>query len=133
MASPAPSLLSTSSQLREVHGRAFNSSVETYLLPADDEEQNRLDLQHNALVCFLGGLFPWPDRVNEALRPRPGYTPGILDIGTAYRQIKDFDSFLYNLAEVLRPGGVLILGSGDPQFYDENVKALPIVSEGQPG
>lgn len=181
--------------LREVHGRAFNSSVETYLLPADDEEQSRLDLQHNALVCFLGGLFPWPDRVNEALRPQPGYTPGVLDIGTGsgiwaiqmarryphaevvgidlappliplesipencrfelddanlslshYTNtfdlvhvrasdagIKDFGTFLYNLAEVLRPGGLLILGSGDPQFYNENLEALPLVSEGQPG
>ncbi|KAG8976990.1 endoplasmic reticulum retention protein [Tulasnella sp. 425] len=207
--------------LREVYGRAFNSSVETYLLPADDEEQSRLDLQHHALVCFLGGLFPWPDKVREALRPQPGYTPGILDIGTGqfgysdppsfiftpdgnhnsttqklkgsgiwaiqmarkyphaevvgldlapplvpldsipencrfelddanlslshYANsfdvvharasdpgIKDFDTFLYNMAEILRPGGVLILGSGDPQFYDENVEPLPIVSEGQP-
>lgn len=180
--------------LREVHGRAFNSSVETYLLPADDEEQSRLDMQHHALVCFLGGLFPWPDKVREALRPQPGYTPGILDIGTGsgiwaiqmarkyphaevvgldlapplvpldsipencrfelddanlslshYANsfdvvharasdpgIKDFDTFLYNMAEILRPGGVLILGSGDPQFYDENVEPLPIISEGQP-
>ncbi|KAG8973076.1 hypothetical protein FRB90_010011, partial [Tulasnella sp. 427] len=195
MDSPAPSISSTASQLREVHGRAFNSSVETYLLPADDVEQSRLDMQHNALVCFLGGLFPWPDRVEEVLRARPGYTPGILDVGTgsgiwaiqmarryphadvlgldlapplvaidaipqncrfelddanlslshyantfdlvhvraADSGIKDFHAFLYNLAEVLRPGGVLILGSGDPQFYSEKVEPLPIVSEGEPG
>lgn len=52
-------------------------------------------MQHHALVCFLGGLFPWPDKVREALRPQPGYTPGILDIGTGQFGFSDPPSFIF--------------------------------------
>ncbi|KAG8862609.1 hypothetical protein FRB96_001168 [Tulasnella sp. 330] len=57
-------------------------SNENYMLPADSEEQSRLDLQHAALTLFLGDLYPSPHLVEEVLRPIGGYTPGILDIGT---------------------------------------------------
>ncbi|KAG9038214.1 hypothetical protein FRB95_002175 [Tulasnella sp. JGI-2019a] len=181
--------------LREVHGRTLNSSNVNYMLPADGEEQSRLDLQHNALTLFLGNLYPWSHVVEPALQPRKGYTHGILDIGTgsglwalsmaqkyphaevigldlvpplvalekipdncrfeiddanlsmshyekcfdlvhvraAELGIKDFSEFLYNVAQTLRPGGILVLGTGDPQFYDERKQACIATGEGRPG
>ncbi|KAI0636697.1 S-adenosyl-L-methionine-dependent methyltransferase [Trametes polyzona] len=86
--SPAPSLYSFSSSvdgqmmLRQVHGRTLNNQNDTYFLPADNEEHRRLDLQHQVITLALGGLYPAPDLVRRALRPRPGKMPAILDVGT---------------------------------------------------
>ncbi|KAI0822861.1 S-adenosyl-L-methionine-dependent methyltransferase [Trametes gibbosa] len=86
--SPAPSLYSFTSSvdgqlmLRQVYGRILNNQNDTYFLPADNEEHRRLDLQHQVITLALGGLFPAPDLVRRALRPRPGTPPAILDVGT---------------------------------------------------
>ncbi|KAH9857176.1 hypothetical protein C2E23DRAFT_881639 [Lenzites betulinus] len=79
--SPAPSLYSFSSSvdgqlmLRQVYGRILNNQNDTYFLPADTEEHRRLDLQHQVITLALGGLYPAPDLVRRALRPRPGKPP----------------------------------------------------------
>ncbi|KDQ60927.1 hypothetical protein JAAARDRAFT_173301 [Jaapia argillacea MUCL 33604] len=87
--SPAPSVYSFHPSvderlvLRSVHGRILNSQNETYMLPVDVEEHQRLDLQHQIYTRMLGGsLYAAPDLVRSALRPRNGPQPAILDIGT---------------------------------------------------
>ncbi|KAH9843187.1 S-adenosyl-L-methionine-dependent methyltransferase [Rhodofomes roseus] len=90
--SPAPSLYSFSSsvderfmpplQLRTMYGRILNSQNDTYFLPADHEEHRRLDVQHHQYTLILGRLYPAPELVWRALRPRPDRRPTILDVGT---------------------------------------------------
>lgn len=48
-------------------------------------------------------------------------------------QIRDYPRFLNELAEVLRPGGVLLLGDGDMQVFDEDKQPIAYAEEGQPG
>ncbi|EPQ58002.1 S-adenosyl-L-methionine-dependent methyltransferase [Gloeophyllum trabeum ATCC 11539] len=86
--SPAPSLYSFHPSiderlvLRSVHGRILNSQNETYMLPADVEEHQRLDLQHQIYTLMLGDLYTAPEMVHHALRPRNDYQPAIFDVGT---------------------------------------------------
>lgn len=47
--------------------------------------------------------------------------------------IRDFPALLQDFAQVLRPGGVLLLGDGDMQLYDEDENAISLVEEGKPG
>ncbi|KAI0797651.1 S-adenosyl-L-methionine-dependent methyltransferase [Abortiporus biennis] len=46
--------------------------------------------------------------------------------------IRDFPSLLNELADVLRPGGVILLGDGDMQLYDETMRPVPYSEPGQP-
>ena len=48
-------------------------------------------------------------------------------------QVRDYPRFLNELAEVLRPGGVLLLGDGDMQVFDENKRPIAYAEEGHPG
>lgn len=50
--------------------------------PKDNEEHRRLDLQHHIYTMMLGELYPAPDLVRWALRPRAECRPSVLDIGT---------------------------------------------------
>ncbi|KAJ3553866.1 hypothetical protein NM688_g3394 [Phlebia brevispora] len=189
--SPAPSLYSFNPSvderhmLRELYGRVVNSYNDTYLLPADDDEHRRLDLQHRIYTIMLGALYPAVPLVRWALRPRRGTTPAILDVGTGsgswaidmarefphcevvgidlvpprilgdvpancrfeiddanlgfphYRGrfdviqaravdvgIRDFPGLLNELAQSLRPSGVLLLGDGEMQLYDEQKRPI---------
>ncbi|KAK7693742.1 hypothetical protein QCA50_003314 [Cerrena zonata] len=198
--SPAPSLYSFDSSidgrtlLRQAYGRILNNQNDIYLLPADNEEHRRLDLQHHIYTLSLGSLVAAPDLVQKALAPRPGFTPAILDVGAGsgswaidmarefphcevvgvdlapprierelpincrfeiddanlgfahYRGsfdvvharavsagIRDFPGLLNELAQVLRPGGVLLLGDGEMQLYDEHRKPISFAEPGQPG
>jgi len=45
--------------------------------------------------------------------------------------IRDFQSLLYELADVVRPGGVLLFADGEMQLYDENKQPLPIAEPGE--
>ncbi|KAG8907300.1 hypothetical protein FRB99_004749 [Tulasnella sp. 403] len=199
--------------LRELHGRTFNSTIQAYILPADDEEQDRQDMQHRAMYHFVGGLFPWPERVEPLLAPSNTHRPAILDIGTGsgtwvldmgqryphadvvgidlvpplievqnipencrfeiddvnlsmmhYAStfdfvhmravdpgIHDFESWLYSIAQVLKPGGEMIMskafqpptnnvlsltlvkGTGEYHPYSEHREHMPITGEGRPG
>ncbi|KAG8934045.1 hypothetical protein FRC02_010637 [Tulasnella sp. 418] len=46
--------------------------------------------------------------------------------------IVDFHAFLYNVAQTLKPGGVLLLCSGYAQLFDEQHRPLPVTVEGDP-
>lgn len=48
----------------------------------DHEEHRRLDVQHHQYTLLLGRLYPAPDLVWRALRPRPDRRPTVLDLGT---------------------------------------------------
>ncbi|CCA70828.1 hypothetical protein PIIN_04763 [Serendipita indica DSM 11827] len=67
--------------VKEMHGRIWNSMNETYLLPSDDMEWNRLDKQHLAHLIGLGGLYPCAEQVEAVLAPVEGTTKRILDVG----------------------------------------------------
>ncbi|KAG8982905.1 hypothetical protein FRB90_006457 [Tulasnella sp. 427] len=47
--------------------------------------------------------------------------------------INDFEGFLYEIAKIMKPWGVLILVTGYPQIYDIDAKPFPVVEEGEPG
>ncbi|KAG8925392.1 hypothetical protein FRC03_002497 [Tulasnella sp. 419] len=220
VASETPSVVSFNSQVdghlfRELHGRAFNTQSDTYMLPADDVEHSRLDVQHNLLRLNLNNsLYPAPELVRKVLAPGPE-APSVLDIGTGSgrwvldmaaefphaeivgldlapptltgiadipsncRQVReahhsktlpsdplvfrfevdnanlpldhytncfnlvhvrgcevgiiDYEYLLYNLAQTLKSGGMLILCGGSPQLYDENHEPMPVTLEGYPG
>jgi len=181
---------------KTLHGRAFSNQSDMYLLPADDEEHSRLDIQHSLLRVFLDGLYTTKEVVEHALRQDQSHTPAILDIGTGsgrwavemaqrfpyvdvvgldlvppallstesippncrfevddanlsmdhYRNtfdlvhcrstqvgIVDFESFLYEVARTLRPGGVLLLIAAGTRVYGEDHQPLPTKAPGEPG
>ncbi|KAG8955733.1 hypothetical protein FRC04_007724 [Tulasnella sp. 424] len=62
-------------------GRAFNQS-DHYMLPADDDEHSRLDMQHLALRLHLNSLYPSKHLVDHALREGQEPPPAVLDVGT---------------------------------------------------
>jgi len=47
--------------------------------------------------------------------------------------IRDFPRLLHELATTLRPGGVLLLGDGEQQLYDEHKRPMPLSEPGTPG
>jgi len=47
-----------------------------------------------------------------------------VQVRAAQEGIAEFELFLYKMARILRPGGVLLLGGGDTQFYDEDSNPL---------
>ncbi|KAG8926612.1 hypothetical protein FRC00_002739 [Tulasnella sp. 408] len=141
--SDAPSLVSFHSSadghlFKTVHGRAFNNQSDLYILPADDHEHSRLDMQHLALRLHLGSLYASKHLVEAALKPNPDCPPAVLDVGTgsgrcADTGINNFESWLYEVARTLRPNGVLLLVNGFPQMYDSQLQPLPTVEPGEDG
>ncbi|KIO32946.1 hypothetical protein M407DRAFT_241200, partial [Tulasnella calospora MUT 4182] len=78
----ATSSESDTSVLKDLHGRKLNSTIESYMLPADLPERDRLDLQHEMLKSATGGLYLPREAVQRALSPRvDGSPPRILDVG----------------------------------------------------
>jgi len=195
--SPAPSLYSFHSSidgraiLRDLHGRILNNSNDLYMLPADGEEHDRLDLQHAIYTLSLGSLYPARERVKQVLAPRQLGKPAILDVGTGsgswamamarefphaevvgidlapvrpnslipancrfeiddanlgfahYRGcfeivharaigggIRDYSDLLVELANAVRPGGMLLFADGEMQLYDEHKQPLPVAEPG---
>ncbi|KAG8975917.1 hypothetical protein FRC05_004848 [Tulasnella sp. 425] len=47
--------------------------------------------------------------------------------------IHESDLFFFEAARVLRPGGILLLGGGNPQLIDENAKIVPLQKPGDEG
>ena len=48
-------------------------------------------------------------------------------------QIRDYPAFLNELAQVLRPRGVILVGDGEMQLYDEQKRPMSFSDLGQPG
>ncbi|KIM21381.1 hypothetical protein M408DRAFT_333515 [Serendipita vermifera MAFF 305830] len=69
--------------VKEVEGRTFNVLSDTYFLPTDDDEWTRLNKQHVAIKLGLSNrLYPAPEVVRAVLKPEPGVTKKILDLGS---------------------------------------------------
>ncbi|PAV15360.1 S-adenosyl-L-methionine-dependent methyltransferase [Pyrrhoderma noxium] len=75
--------------LKDLHGRGMNIRSDVYKLPVDEEEHNRLTIQHRIWKLMLGGstgLYP-PDVepiVKQLLKPTTGSadSPSVLDLGS---------------------------------------------------
>lgn len=52
------------------------------------------------------------------------FLPSSLLLSLTVYQIRDFPTFLDELAQSLRPGGVLLLGDGEMQLYDEDQRPM---------
>ncbi|KAL5634785.1 hypothetical protein ACGC1H_002722 [Rhizoctonia solani] len=80
MADPANGL----GELRDLHGRHFNSLNKDYMLPADSVEMKRLNTQHEMFRVALGGLYPenYVEPIARRLTPREGETIRICDLGS---------------------------------------------------
>nr|GAT61372.1 predicted protein [Mycena chlorophos] len=82
--SPTPSVLSVTSSIRasafrQEYGRELNNYSEIYRLPADDEELDRLNKQHDMFIEIMGKYPPClPDVMAE---DASGETKSILDLG----------------------------------------------------
>ncbi|KAG6846091.1 hypothetical protein H0H87_006455 [Tephrocybe sp. NHM501043] len=82
--SPAPSVFSMTSSVRaqavrHEFGRAINNYSEVYRLPADDEELDRLDQQHEMFKECLGN-YPTP-MLDIMVDDVPGERKAVLDLG----------------------------------------------------
>ncbi|KAG8946043.1 hypothetical protein FRC03_001518 [Tulasnella sp. 419] len=66
----------------EHDGRFYNTQNELYNLPADDEEFDRLRLQHQIITMMLGLLYRMSDPVEVVMSPNPETPPAAIDIGT---------------------------------------------------
>jgi len=83
-ASPVPSVWSLTSSLRQQvfrneYGRGLNNYSEVYRLPADDEELERLDKQHEMFKCAMG---KYPSVLAQVMADDiPGETKAVLDLG----------------------------------------------------
>ncbi|KAJ3717267.1 hypothetical protein DFJ43DRAFT_1099560 [Lentinula guzmanii] len=83
-ASPVPSVWSLTSSMRaqafkHEYGRGLNNYSEVYRLPADDEELDRLDAQHNMFMEVMG---KYPPCMEEVMTDDiPGETKAVLDLG----------------------------------------------------
>ncbi|KAH9929725.1 uncharacterized protein B0H18DRAFT_995942 [Fomitopsis serialis] len=82
--SPAPSVYSMTSSLRAAsyrheYGRGINNYSEVYRLPADDEEFERLDQQHNIFMEVMG---KYPPPLAQILADdTPGEPKTCVDLG----------------------------------------------------
>jgi len=69
--------------LKEVHGRIMNTVNEVYVLPADEEEMDRLTLQHRILLSLLNGLLPVDEEaIKKLMTLKDGHQPAIIDVGS---------------------------------------------------
>lgn len=63
------------------HDDTQKEGNEIYVLPNDEQEQDRLSTQHKAFSIGFGGLYPAPEIVRAVLAPQEGVTKRILDLG----------------------------------------------------
>ncbi|KAL1762531.1 S-adenosyl-L-methionine-dependent methyltransferase [Schizophyllum commune] len=83
-ASPAPSVWSMTSSLRRQayrheYGRGLNNYSDIYSLPADDDEYERLDKQHEMFKVIMG---KYPPPFDDVMRDNtPGEPKACLDLG----------------------------------------------------
>ncbi|KAG8898558.1 hypothetical protein FRC01_010860, partial [Tulasnella sp. 417] len=88
----------STSMYTNVHGRTFTAQSTAYDLPADAQEHNRLNTQHNMLKALIDGLYFPPDLVKKALDPTDSSKRrGVMDVGAgsgiwAVEMAKEFPS-----------------------------------------
>ncbi|KAG8892283.1 hypothetical protein FRB99_002821, partial [Tulasnella sp. 403] len=69
-------------RFQKFHGRTFNMKNENYTLPSDEEEYERLDIQHLMLKMAIDSLYAAHDLVRARLAMRDDRpAPQVLDIG----------------------------------------------------
>ncbi|CAL1694319.1 unnamed protein product [Somion occarium] len=81
--SPEPSVYSMTTSMREaayreLHGRNVNSYSDVYSLPADDQELQRLDHQHEMFKATMG---KYPPPLPVILAEQPGIQKLAVDLG----------------------------------------------------
>ncbi|KAG8966394.1 hypothetical protein FRC03_012029 [Tulasnella sp. 419] len=69
-------------QYRDLEGRILGPEDDTFLMPPDEMECDRMDLQHNMLQRVIRSLYYPEGLVDRILAPRDGPAPAILDIGS---------------------------------------------------
>ncbi|KAG8986470.1 hypothetical protein FRB94_002795 [Tulasnella sp. JGI-2019a] len=55
----------------------------------------------------------------------------MVHVRSADQGINDFNGCLYELAQTLRPGGILVLSTGIPQMYMEDYTPFPVTEPGE--
>ncbi|KAI0780653.1 S-adenosyl-L-methionine-dependent methyltransferase [Trametes elegans] len=97
--------------------------------------------------CNVVGVDLAPPRVDGDLPPNCRFEIDDANLGFSHYRgtfdliharsvsagIRDYPQFLEELAQALRPGGVVIVGDGDMQLFDEWQCPLAYVEEGSPG
>ncbi|CAE6487325.1 unnamed protein product [Rhizoctonia solani] len=66
---------------RQLHDRQLNCMNTTYMLPADDQEMKRMDIEHRMMKFIMGGK-NYVGPVVDALAKAPGIQRRVLDCGT---------------------------------------------------
>ncbi|EKM61450.1 uncharacterized protein PHACADRAFT_248069 [Phanerochaete carnosa HHB-10118-sp] len=82
--SASPSVISINSCIRasvfrHEYGRRLNNYSEVYRLPADEDEQERLDRQHHMFIEVMGKYAP---PLPEVLAHEPGVPKSVVDLGS---------------------------------------------------
>ncbi|KAG8958190.1 hypothetical protein FRC03_009372 [Tulasnella sp. 419] len=47
--------------------------------------------------------------------------------------ISDWEAFSYNVAQILKPGGLFLSGTGNTQFLNDRCEPYQVITEGEPG
>ncbi|KAF8272986.1 hypothetical protein EI94DRAFT_1717155 [Lactarius quietus] len=156
--SPAPSIYSVTNSIRAASyrhefGRGLNNYSEVYQLPADDEELDRLDKQHDMFKKLIGA---YPPPMAEVMADdTPWETKSVLDLGCGSGSwsevddinlglqhfygdfnvvharlissgIKDYPSLIDHISQCLRPGGLMELLEFDFRVYDPDFKPFSL-------
>ncbi|CAE7126287.1 unnamed protein product [Rhizoctonia solani] len=66
---------------RQLHDRQLNCMNTTYMLPADEQEMKRMDIEHRMMKFIMGGK-NYVGPVADALVKTPGVQRRVLDCGT---------------------------------------------------
>ncbi|CCM03672.1 uncharacterized protein FIBRA_05816 [Fibroporia radiculosa] len=134
-ASPAPSVYSVTSSLRAASyrhefGRGINNYSDVYRLPADDEEFERLDLQH---LMFMEVMGKYPPPLPDILRDDiPGEQKTCVDLGcgSGSWSVPVFPSS--PLPPVLIPSRILDVARDFPHCSAVAVDLVPMQSINMP-
>ncbi|KAG8945442.1 hypothetical protein FRC04_000817 [Tulasnella sp. 424] len=94
--------------VQEIHGRLRQASDKDYYLPADQVEQARLDIQHQALKLTMNSLYAQREPVKISLNRKDRRT-SLLDVGTgsgiwALEMAEEFPDTDVTGIDIVQPG-----------------------------